>query len=125
MEKHPWLEFKNWAVVGASQNPTRYGNKIVHRLQDSGFNVLPVSPNYTEIDGMKTYPSLLSIEEPIDVVNFVVNPAIGLKVLDEVIELGIKRIWLQPGADGKEVVKKAKENGIEVIEACILVVLAW
>lgn len=125
MEKHPWLSYKNWAVVGASQDPSRYGHTIVKRLNDSGYNVLPVSPKYEDIDGIKAYPTLSDISTTVDVVNFVVNPGIGIKILDEVIKLGIKRIWIQPGAESDALIEKAKTNGIEVIEACILVVLAW
>ena len=125
MEKHPWLAYKNWAVVGASQNPSRYGNKIVHRLNESGFNVIPATPNYDKIDDIKAYPSLLEVDSEIDVVVFVVNPRIGIHVLDEVIEKGIKRIWLQPGTVNKAILQKAEEQGIEVIEACILVVLSY
>lgn len=125
MEKHPWLEYKNWAVVGASENPQRYGNKIVKRLKSAMYNVLPVSPNYEKVEGIKSFASISDVSGPIDVVNFVVNPSIGMKVLDEVIEKGIKRIWLQPGTVSSKLVQKAKDNDIEVIEACILVVLGW
>lgn len=125
MSKHPWLEFKNWAVVGASQKPYRYGYKIVKELHNAGFNTLPVTPSYDEIDGIKTYDSVDSIEGDVDVVNFVVNPEIGMDVLDDCIRKGISKIWLQPGTVSKKLVQKAKDNGIEVVEACILVVLSW
>ena len=125
MEKHPWLAYKNWAVVGASTDPDRYGNKIVHSLKKHDFNVLPVAPKYKDIDGIKAYSSILDIEEPVDVVNFVVNPNIGMKVLDECIQKGIKRIWLQPGTVSQELIEKAKAAQVEVIQACILVVLSW
>ena len=125
MEKHPWLAFKNWAVVGASGKSSSYGYKIVKALEKAEYNTLPVTPNYEDIDGSKTYACLSEIEEPIDVVNFVVNPSIGIKILDECILKGVKRIWLQPGTVSRELVNKAEDNGIEVIEACILVVLSW
>lgn len=123
MSHNSWLQQKNWAVVGASTNRERYGNRIVRKLHEHGFKTIPVSPKYDEVEGLKTYPSLLDIEGPIDVVNFVVNPSIGLKVLDECIQLGIKKIWLQPGTVSEALVSKAKENNIEVEEACILVAL--
>ena len=125
MEKHPWLEFKNWVVVGASTKPSRYGYKIVKALERAKYNVLPVSPKYSDIEGTKAYSSLSDIDGPIDVVNFVVNPSIGMKVLDECIIKGVKRIWLQPGTVSNELVNKAEANGIEVVDACVLVVLAW
>ncbi len=125
MSAHPWLEFKNWAVVGASRKASRYGYMIVKKLEAAGYNPLPVTPKYEDIDGRKAYESVLDIEGDIDVVNFVVNPHIGMKVLDECIEKGVKRIWLQPGTVSKNLVKKAEENGIQVVEACILVVLNY
>lgn len=123
--QHPWLEFKNWAVVGASTKPSRYGHKIVKELERSGYHVLPVTPKYKHIDGTKTYNSLLDIDRPVDVVNFVVNPHIGIKVLDECITMGVKRILLQPGTASTAIIHKAQKNGIEVLEACILVLLSW
>lgn len=125
MSAHPWLEYKNWAVVGASQDTSRYGYKIVKKLEKKGYNALPVTPKYEDIEGTKAYPTIMDIDEHVDVVNFVVNPHIGLKVLDECIRKGVKRIWLQPGTQSDELIRKAVDNGIEVVDACILVVLSW
>ena len=125
MSAHPWLEYKNWAVVGASQDSNRYGYKIHRKLEKKGYNAIPVTPKYKDIEGTVTYPSLLDIDQKIDVVNFVVNPQIGMKVLDECIQLGIKRIWLQPGTQSERLIQRAEDNGIEVVDACILVVLSW
>jgi len=124
MEKHPWLDYKNWAVVGASTKPERYGYKIVNELAKAKYNVLPITPRYTHIEGIIAYSSLLDIEGEIDVVNFVVNPRIGIKVLADCISKGVKRIWLQPGTSSEEIVSTAKANNIEVIEACVLVALS-
>lgn len=125
MSRHPWLEDKNWAVVGASTDTSRYGYKIVKKLDRYGYNAIPVTPKYEDIDGIKAYPSVADISDDIDVVVFVVNPHIGMEVLDDCISKGIKRIWLQPGTVSHELINKAEENGIEVLEACVLVVLNW
>ncbi len=125
MGAHPWLAYKNWAVVGASTDQSRYGYKIVKKLENQQYNVLPVTPRYDQIDGIKTYKSVDAIEGPVDVVNFVVNPQIGMGILDDCIKKGVKRIWLQPGTVSQELVEKAKANGMEVVEACILVVLGY
>lgn len=124
MAKHPWLELENWAVVGATTNPHRYGNLIMKRLMENGYNTIPVTPAYDEVEGVEAFPSILDLEFAPDVVNFVVNPKIGKDVLVDCIEKGVKRIWLQPGTHSHELVEKAEEAGIEVIEGCILVVLA-
>jgi len=122
---HSWLKHKNWAVVGASPNPSRYSNKIIHALKDNGYHPLLVSPKYDEIDGIKTYAQLSAIDQAIDVVNMVVNPSIGIHILDQCAQLGIKKIWLQPGSSSPALIQKAKDLNLDIIEACILVVLAW
>lgn len=125
MSKHEWLDYKNWAVIGASENEDSYGMKITKRLLDNGYNTIPIARKYETVLGEKAYQKLTDYEGPIDVVDFVVNPAIGIKVLDDVIEKGVKRIILQPGTVSDAVVQKAKDNGIEVLEGCVLVLLAW
>jgi hypothetical protein len=85
--------------------------------------VYAVSPKYDEIDGVKTYKSLKDLPEKVDVVDFVVNPQIGMSVLDEVIEAGIENIFLQPGTRGPEIIQKAAENNINVVLSCVLVEL--
>ncbi|HCX04760.1 MAG TPA: CoA-binding protein, partial [Clostridiales bacterium] len=70
-----------------------------------------------------TYPSLRDLDEEVDVVNFVVNPSIGIEILKECIELGIKNIWLQPGTRSQEIKDLARENEINVVNSCVLVEL--
>ena len=91
----------------------------------AGYKVIPVSPKYEEVAGVPAYRSLKDYHGQIDVVDFVVNPAIGISLLDEIIEAGIKKILLQPGTSSKALVEKAEANGIEVLESCILVLLTW
>lgn len=124
MSNHPWLKYNNWAVVGASIKPGRYGHIIVKALHNKGYNTIPVSPRYEEIEGIKTYDSILEIDEPVDVVNFVVNPDIGIRVIEQCRQKGIKKIWLQPGTVSAEILRKAEAYNIEVVEACILVALS-
>ncbi len=125
MNKHPWLELKNWAVIGASTKTTGYGHRITKALMDNGYNVIPVSPNHDEVEGLVCYDSLLDYEGPIDVVDFVVNPVIGMVTLDQVVEKGVKKILLQPGTASEGLIAKAEANEIEVLQSCILVLLSW
>jgi len=69
--------------------------------------------------------ALKDIGEPVDVVNLVVNPAKGVGVVDEMAELGIKNLWIQPGAGSAEVVQAAARNGINVHNGCVLVQAKW
>lgn len=125
MSKHAWLDEKKWAVIGASEKKGSYGMKITKRLLDNGYTTIPISRNYETVLGESAYQKLTDYEGDIDVVDFVVNPSIGIRVLDDVIEKGVKKIILQPGTVSEELVKKAEANGIEVLEACVLVLLAW
>lgn len=125
MNQHEWLTYKNWAVVGASTKVESYGNKIIKRLLNAGYHTTPIAVSHDEVEGIKAYKSLLEVEGEIDVVNFVVNPEIGLKVLDEVIAKGIKRLLLQPGTASEALIAKAEAEGIEVLQSCVLVLLAW
>jgi len=109
-----------WAVVGATQDQEKFGYKTYKLLKDKGYEVYPVSPKYDEIDGDKAYKTLLDLPVKPDVVNFVVNPKIGLKVVEECDQLGIKNIWLQPGTVSDELLSLANEKNINAIQACVL-----
>jgi predicted CoA-binding protein len=122
---HPWLVYKNWAVIGASDKEERYGYKIMKKLIAHDYVTYPVSPKHKIIEGYKVYGKLTDIEGTIDVVDFVVNPKIGIKILDDCAKMNIKRIILQPGTASVELKAKAKALGIEAIEACVLVLLSW
>jgi predicted CoA-binding protein len=124
MSQHEWLSYKNWAVVGASEKEKSYGKKITKKLIEKGYNVIPISRNYGTILGEKAYPRLIDFEGTVDVVDFVVDPTIGIRILDDVIEKGIKKIILQPGTSSPEILQKAENHGIEVLQSCVLVLLA-
>lgn len=115
------LKLKNWAVVGASENKGKYGCKIFKKLKKLGYNVIPVNPNYAVVLGEKCYPNLMSLPQKPDVVNLVVSPKHGMKIIQEASELGIKYVWLQPGTFNNELLELAKEKGVETIQACVLV----
>lgn len=117
------LKLPRWAVVGASPNPERYSHQIMTLLRERGYTVLPVRPGRDEIDGLPCYATLSDIPEPPDVVDMVVNPSIGLGVMEEVKRLGIKHVWLQPGSESPEILEFARANGIAAYEACVLVAL--
>src|SRR6056297_1034665 len=117
------LDMENWAVVGASDKNNTYGYKLYKKLKNYEYNVYPVNPNCINVDEDDTYPSLKDIDGEVDVVNFVVNPSIGIEILRECIELGIKNIWLQPGTRSEEIHNLAEENDINVVKSCVLVEL--
>ncbi|TCK98484.1 hypothetical protein EDC19_0906 [Natranaerovirga hydrolytica] len=118
-------QYKNWAVIGASTNPDKYGYKIYKKLKKHEYNVYGINPKNDTLEGDKLYQSLSELPEKVDVVNFVVNPKIGIEAVKECAKLGIKYIWLQPGAESDELIQLAQAEGIEVIQACVLVALSY
>lgn len=116
------LDRKVWAVVGATDNEDKFGYKIFKLLRKAGYKVFPVNPGLTSVLGEKCYPSLSSLPVKPDAVNFVVPPKVGEPIVAECAVLGIKDVWLQPGANGETVVKAAREANLNVIhQSCILV----
>lgn len=118
-------EFVNhriWAIVGVSTNPVKYGNRIFRDLQKAGYTVYPVNPKGGDIGGHKIYTSLRDLPEKPEVVDIVVPPNITEQVVRECYELGLNRVWMQPGAESLEAVRFCSENGIGVVyNACAMV----
>ena len=110
-----------WAVIGVTDDKDKYGYKIYQKLKENK-KVYGINPKYNNIDDNIIYPNIESINDNIDIVVFVVNPGIGIKYLDSIINKKIKYIWLQPGTESDELIKKAQYNNIIVIKACVLVV---
>lgn len=113
------INLKNWAVVGATTKKDRFGYKIVAKLNKNDYNVFPVNPKFEKVNGLKTYDNLTAIKTKIDVVDMVVNPKQGIKIMKEINKLGIKYVWLQPGTRSQEIRDFAAENDINLIENCI------
>ncbi|NWJ95233.1 MAG: CoA-binding protein [Chloroflexi bacterium] len=111
-----------WALVGASTNPDKYGNIILHNLTNAGYKVYPINPRAQEIDGIPCYPNLSALPEKPSVVDFVIPAKLSLPFLEEAARLGIAVVWFQPGAESPENIGKAQELGLKVIyHACAMV----
>ena len=111
-----------WAIVGASHDPAKYGNKIARDLHNAGYIAYPINPKEGEIEGLKVYASLADLPEKPDVVDIVVPPALTEKVVRQVHELGLPRVWMQPGSESEEAVRFCEGHGIGVIhDACAMI----
>jgi predicted CoA-binding protein len=111
-----------WAVVGASQDRSKFGNRIFRSLRDAGYMVYAVNPKGGEIEGTQVYASLSSLPESPDVVDTVVPPAVTEKIVEEMQELGLSRVWMQPGSESEQAITYGKDNGIQVVyDACAMV----
>jgi len=87
------------AVIGASSDRRKFGNRALRAYVQQGFTVLAINPNETEVEGIKAYASVLDVPGPIDMATFYVPPDIGERVIDEVAKKGIPEVWLNPGAE--------------------------
>jgi uncharacterized protein len=110
------------AIVGASQDRKKFGNKAVRAFAAQGYDVYPIHPTCPTIEGLKSYRNLAEVpENNLDMVSFYLPPEIGLKVVEEVAKKGTKELWLNPGAESAELIEKAERLGINVINACSIV----
>ena len=110
------------AIVGASSDRSKYGNKSVRAHLQLGYKVFPINPRGGEIEGLTVYKSLSEVpEKPLTRVSFYLPPAVTLEVLEEVAEVGCKELWLNPGSESEAVVEKAMYLGLDPIVACSII----
>ncbi|HKB12771.1 MAG TPA: CoA-binding protein [Vicinamibacterales bacterium] len=111
------------AVIGASNNRSKFGNRALRAFQQQGYTVVPINPHETEVEGLKTYASVLDVPGTIDMASFYVPPEIGEQVIGEVAQKGIAEVWLNPGADSDELIARAQALHIRPIVACSIVAI--
>jgi predicted CoA-binding protein len=111
-----------WAVVGASQDPRKFGNRVFHSLREAGYVVYPVNPKGGELAGIKVYRALADLPELPEVVDTVVPPAVTGQVVKEMRSLGLSRVWMQPGSESQAAISYCGQHGIQAVyHACAMV----
>jgi predicted CoA-binding protein len=111
------------AVVGASNDPSKFGNIIVLDLLRQGYDVLPVNPRETTIAGLPVHHSLADVPKPIDIVDVVTPPAVTLRVLADAAAAGCELVWLQDGSFDDAVLASAAAAPFKTVHhSCIMVV---
>jgi predicted CoA-binding protein len=117
-----FLQQRVWAVVGASNNPEKYGFRIYKLLDRYGYTVYPVNPREKEIAGRQCYASLAALPVKPDVVDLVVPPFAAAEVVKECARLGINKVWFQPGVDDENVISATRQLGLNFVNnACAMV----
>jgi uncharacterized protein len=111
------------AVIGASSNRRKFGNRAVRAFTQQGYTVVPINPHEREIEGLKAYGSVLDVPGPIDMASFYVPPAIGEQVIEEVARKRIAEVWLNPGAESDTLVARARALSIRPIVACSIIAI--
>lgn len=122
-----FLDGSPFAVVGASRDRSKYGNKVLRAYLQNDRKVFAVNPGEDEIEGVATYPSLTSIPEPVHGVSIITPPKVSAQIVDDAIKFGIKHLWMQPGAEDADAIERAEAAGINVIAngPCVLVVMGF
>jgi predicted CoA-binding protein len=109
------------AVIGASRERAKYGNRAVRAYLRQGWTVYPVNPNERDVEGLPTYSSISDIPGPVDRATLYVPPAVGLTLLADIKAKGVSEMFLNPGAESDELVAEAERLGLDPILACSIV----
>ncbi len=109
------------AIIGASNRRHKYGNMAVRAYKERGDTVYPINPHEVQIEGLPAYKSVLDIPDDVDVASFYISPNVGLNVIEEVAQKGIKKVLLNPGAQSDELMRRCEELGIEATVACSII----
>ena len=122
-----FLSGERFAVVGASRDRNKYGNKVLRVYQQNDMDVYPVNPEADQIEGMASYPNLASLPQVVHGVSIITPPAVTEVIVEQAIAAGIKHLWMQPGAESEHAIELATEAGINIIAGgpCILVTLGY
>ena len=112
---------KTVAIIGASADPNKFGNKAVRAFLRQGYEVYPVNPTATEIEGLPVFKSIADVPAHLDTISVYLPPQIVLKVLPAIAAKGCNELWLNPGTESAEVLAEAERLGLNVIQACSIV----
>ncbi|MBL9169646.1 MAG: CoA-binding protein [Verrucomicrobiales bacterium] len=116
---------KTVAVIGASNERQKFGNKAVRAYQKRGYQVFPINPKEGAIEGLPAFRSILDIPVRPDLVSVYVAPPILLKLLADIAAKGCNELWLNPGTESQEVLDRAEQLGLNVVQACSLIANQW
>lgn len=114
---------KTVAIVGASSDRRKFGNKALRAFRAAGYTVVPINPNEQVVEGIPTYRSVLDAPDRIDMASVYVQPEIGLRLLSELAAKQIPEIWFNPGAESAELLAEARRRKLNVVTACSIVAI--
>jgi len=110
------------AIIGASADPNKFGNKAVRAYLRRGYQVFPVHPAAQMIEGLPVFHSILEVPvEKVDRVSLYLPPQIGLQVIEEIAQKAVGEVWLNPGAESPALIARGQELGLNMIVGCSIV----
>ncbi len=115
----------SFGVVGASNDRSKFGNRILRNYLEHQLKAYPIHPSETSIEGLSCLKSVKDLPQETQSISIITPPAVTEKVVHEAIEKGIKNIWMQPGAESQAAIQAGLQAGMNVIAdgSCLLVVL--
>ena len=111
------------AVIGASNDCRKFGNRAVRAFTQLGFTVVPINPHEPEVEGLKAYGSVLDVPGPVDMASLYVPPEVGERVIEEIARKQIPEVWLNPGAESDALIARARALQVQPIVACSIVAI--
>jgi len=114
-------QLKTVAIIGASSDRNKFGNKAVRAFRVPGYQVYPVNPKEPEIEGLSAYKSIADVPVRPEMISVYVPPPLLLKLLPEIARKGCDELWLNPGTESDEVLAEAERLGLNTIQACSIV----
>jgi predicted CoA-binding protein len=112
---------KTVAVIGASSNRDKWGNKAVRAFLQQGYTVYPVNPTETEIEGLPAVPTINDVPVRPNMVTVYVAPPRLVKILPDIAARGCDELYLNPGTESDEVLAECKRLGLNPIQACSII----
>ena len=122
-----FLDGSPHAVVGASADRAKYGNKVLRAYLQNDRAVFPVNPTADAVEGVPAYADLASLPESVHGISVITPPHVTERIVEQAGELGVTHIWMQPGSESDSAVARAEELGLNVIAGgpCVLVVMGF
>ncbi|MBN2803913.1 MAG: CoA-binding protein [Deltaproteobacteria bacterium] len=122
-----FLECSKFAVAGASTDREKYGNKVLRCFKQNNRSVVPINPKDGVVEDLNAVKSVGELPDDIEALSIVTPPPVTAKIVDAAIEKGIMQLWMQPGSENEEAIKKAVNAGANVIYGgdCILVAMGY
>lgn len=122
-----FLKSDSFAVIGASTDRSKYGNKVLRCYQQHGKAVYPINPKAPEVEGLKAYPTLAALPVSVKAISVITPPMATEQVVRDAAAAGVTHIWMQPGAESQSAIDAAESLGMSVIAGgpCLLVVLGY
>jgi len=114
---------KTVAVIGASSNREKFGNKALRAFAQRGYTVIPINPTETEVEGYPAFASVVDVPGAIDLATLYVPAPVGVKVMDDLAKKGVPEVWLNPGADDRTVVDRARTLGLKTVRQCSIIAI--